>query len=58
MAQGELEIAVRSLRQRLGGIKLVKTYTLRRGAYDIAVKHEVVNNRSQRTVRPSCICNW
>jgi YidC/Oxa1 family membrane protein insertase len=27
----------------VGGIKLVKTYTLRRGAYDIAVKHELTN---------------
>lgn len=25
------------------GVKLVKTYTLKRGAYDIAVKHDVVN---------------
>jgi YidC/Oxa1 family membrane protein insertase len=27
----------------VGGIKLVKTYTLRRGAYDIAVKHALTN---------------
>jgi YidC/Oxa1 family membrane protein insertase len=26
-----------------GGVKLVKTWTLKRGAYDIAVRHEVVN---------------
>jgi YidC/Oxa1 family membrane protein insertase len=26
-----------------GGAKLVKTYTVRRGGYDIGVKHEVVN---------------
>ncbi|MCG2594622.1 membrane protein insertase YidC [Ramlibacter sp. XY19] len=26
-----------------GGVKLVKTYTLHRGVYDIGVKHEVVN---------------
>jgi len=26
-----------------GGVKLVKTYTLKKDAYDIAVKHEVVN---------------
>ncbi len=25
------------------GVKLVKTYTLKRGAYDVAVKHEIVN---------------
>jgi YidC/Oxa1 family membrane protein insertase len=28
------------------GVKLVKTYTVRRGAYDIGVKHEVVNTGS------------
>ncbi|WNO05450.1 membrane protein insertase YidC [Rhodoferax mekongensis] len=39
--QDELKIVFTS--QDTGGIKLVKTYTLRRGAYDIAVKHEVVN---------------
>ena len=27
-----------------GGIKVVKTWTLKRGAYDIAVKHDVINN--------------
>jgi YidC/Oxa1 family membrane protein insertase len=27
----------------LGGVKLVKTFTLRRGAYDVAVKYDVVN---------------
>ncbi|ROZ66254.1 membrane protein insertase YidC [Ramlibacter sp. WS9] len=26
-----------------GGVKLVKTYTVMRGAYDVAVKHEVIN---------------
>jgi YidC/Oxa1 family membrane protein insertase len=26
-----------------GGVKLVKTFTFKRGAYDVAVKHEVVN---------------
>ena len=26
-----------------GGVKYVKTYTLKRGAYDIAVKHEAIN---------------
>jgi len=30
----------------LGGIKLVKTYTLQRGSYAIGVKHEVVNTGS------------
>ena len=26
-----------------GGLKLVKTFTLKRGAYDVAVKHDIVN---------------
>jgi YidC/Oxa1 family membrane protein insertase len=30
----------------VGGVKLVKTYTLKRGAYDVAVRHEVVNTGS------------
>ena len=29
------------------GVKLVKTYTVKRGAYDMTVKHDVVNNGSQ-----------
>ena len=29
-----------------GGVQLVKTYTLQRGRYDIAVKHEVINSGS------------
>nr|WP_315464939.1 membrane protein insertase YidC [uncultured Rhodoferax sp.] len=39
--QDELKLVFTS--QDTGGIKLVKSYTLRRGAYDIAVKHEVIN---------------
>jgi len=35
----------------VGGIKLVKTYTLRRGAYDIAVKHTLTNT-SNAAVSP------
>ncbi len=37
------ELVVRFESPEVGGIKLVKTYTLRRGAYDMAVKHELVN---------------
>jgi YidC/Oxa1 family membrane protein insertase len=29
------------------GVKLVKTYTLQRGAYDVAVKHEIVNTGTE-----------
>jgi YidC/Oxa1 family membrane protein insertase len=30
-----------------GGVKLVKTYTVKRGAYDMAVKHDIVNTSTQ-----------
>ena len=31
----------------LGGVKVVKTYTVKRGAYDMVVKHDIVNTGSQ-----------
>jgi YidC/Oxa1 family membrane protein insertase len=31
----------------VGGVKLVKTYTLKRGRYDLSVQHEVVNTGDQ-----------
>ena len=37
------ELVVKFESPESGGVKVVKTYTLRRGSYDIAVKHEVVN---------------
>ena len=43
LKDGENELVVKFTSPDVGGIKLVKTYTLRRGAYDIAVKHELVN---------------
>jgi YidC/Oxa1 family membrane protein insertase len=43
LAEGENEISIKFTSPDIGGIKLIKTYTLRRGAYDIAVKHELVN---------------
>jgi len=41
----ELSITFESAAQ--GGVKLVKTYTVKRGAYDIAVKHDIVNTGTQ-----------
>jgi YidC/Oxa1 family membrane protein insertase len=41
---GQNTLQVRFESAEVGGVKLVKTYTLTRGAYDIAVRHEVVNN--------------
>ncbi len=43
LADGASELSVRFESPDLGGVKLVKTWTVRRGAYDIAVRHEVVN---------------
>jgi YidC/Oxa1 family membrane protein insertase len=43
LAAGQNQLVVRLESAELGGIKYVKTYTLKRGAYDIAVKHEAIN---------------
>ena len=43
LADGKNELTVRFESADVGGAKLVKTYTVRRGGYDISVKHEVVN---------------
>ena len=41
----ELSITFESAVQN--GVKLVKTYTLKRGAYDMSVKHDIVNTGTQ-----------
>jgi len=43
LKEGADELVVRFASGVVGGIKLVKTYTIRRGAYDMAVKHELTN---------------
>ncbi len=43
LKDGENELVLTFTSPDVGGIKLIKTYTLRRGAYDIAVKHELIN---------------
>lgn len=43
LAAGQNELVVKFESQEVGGIRLVKTYTLRRGAYDIAVRHDIIN---------------
>jgi YidC/Oxa1 family membrane protein insertase len=40
---GANELVVKFESPESGGVKVVKTYTLKRGAYDVAVKHEIVN---------------
>jgi YidC/Oxa1 family membrane protein insertase len=43
LKDGDNELVVTFTSADVGGIKLVKTVTLRRGAYDMAVKHELTN---------------
>jgi YidC/Oxa1 family membrane protein insertase len=43
LKEGENGLVVKFTSPDVGGAKLVKTYTFRRGAYDMAVKHEVIN---------------
>jgi YidC/Oxa1 family membrane protein insertase len=43
LADGENTLVLEFTSPDVGGVKLVKTYTLRRGAYDIAVKHALIN---------------
>jgi YidC/Oxa1 family membrane protein insertase len=44
LRDGQNTLQVRFESAEVGGVKLVKTYTLTRGAYDIAVRHDVINN--------------
>jgi YidC/Oxa1 family membrane protein insertase len=46
LKDGASELVVKFESPDSGGVKLVKTWTLKRGAYDIAVRHEVVNTGS------------
>ena len=43
LKDGQQTLALRFESAEVGGVKLVKTYTLSRGAYAVKVKHEVVN---------------
>ena len=43
LKEGQDELQVKFESAEVGGVKLVKTYTLKRGAYDIAVRHDIVN---------------
>jgi YidC/Oxa1 family membrane protein insertase len=46
LKDGEDTLVVKFTSSAVGGVQLVKTYTLHRGAYAIDVKHEVVNTSS------------
>ena len=43
LKDGQNELQVKFESAEVGGVKLVKTYTFKRGAYDVAVRHEVIN---------------
>lgn len=43
LREGENELSIRFESPDLGGVKLVKTWSVKRGSYEVAVKHEVVN---------------
>ncbi|PUE43035.1 membrane protein insertase YidC [Limnohabitans sp. Bal53] len=51
LKDGQNELNLRFESAEMNGVKLVKTYTLKRGSYVIDVKHEVVNN-GQSSVSP------
>lgn len=44
LADGQDEMQVKFESAETGGVKLVKTYTLKRGSYDIRVRHDIVNS--------------
>jgi YidC/Oxa1 family membrane protein insertase len=44
LKDGQNELVLRFESQDAGGVKYVKTYTLKRGQYDIAVKHDIINS--------------
>ena len=47
LAEGSNELQLRFESPEIGGVKLVKTYTFRRGQYAIGVRHEMVNVSAQ-----------
>lgn len=44
---GQNQVEIKFESPAVGGIKLVKTYTLKRGAYDLNVRHDIVNTGSE-----------
>jgi len=43
LKDGQNELQLKFESADVGGVKLVKTYMLKRGAYDIAVRHDIIN---------------
>jgi YidC/Oxa1 family membrane protein insertase len=44
---GQNQVEIKFESPAVGGVKLVKTYTLKRGAYDLSVRHDIVNTGSE-----------
>jgi YidC/Oxa1 family membrane protein insertase len=48
LADGQDSLTVRFESAPVNGVVLAKTYTIKRGAYDLDVKHEVINQGAAR----------
>ena len=44
LKDGQDSVQLRFESAEVNGVKLVKTYTIKRGTYDVAVQHDIVNN--------------
>lgn len=44
LKDGQDSVQLRFESAEVGGVKLIKTYTIKRGAYDVSVQHDIVNN--------------
>ena len=47
LQDGQDSLTVRLESPEMDGVKLVKTFTFKRGAYDVAVQHDVINTGNQ-----------
>jgi YidC/Oxa1 family membrane protein insertase len=47
LRDGQNQFEVKFESPSVGGIKLVKTYTVKRGAYDLGVRHEIINTGTE-----------
>ena len=47
LRDGQNQFEVKFESPAVGGIKLVKTYTVKRGAYDLAVRHDIINTGTE-----------
>jgi YidC/Oxa1 family membrane protein insertase len=47
LKDGDNELSITFESPAQGGVKLVKTYTVKRGTYDMTVKHDIVNTGTQ-----------